>query len=86
MKEVVEALRGPALGVILMIILIGGVVVITAFAALIAQMGLLLRMRSQMELRPQQVAPAAERERRSETPAWRYSARKRRLLGGRIKP
>lgn len=79
MKEVLEALRGPALGVIIMIILIGGVVVITAFAALIAQMGLLLRMRSQ------QVAPATERERRSETPAWRYSARKR-LLGGRIKP
>lgn len=85
MKEVLEALRGPALGVIIMIILIGGVVVITAFAALIAQMGLLLRMRSQLRLRPQQVAPATERERRPETPARRYSARKR-LLGGRIYP
>ncbi len=80
MKEIVEALRGPALGVILMIILLAGVVVITAFAALIAQVGLLLR------LRPQQMTqPNVESERQRETTARRFSAR-RGYLGGRIKP
>jgi len=80
MKEVLEALRGPALGVVIMIILIGGVLVITAFAALIAQVGLLLRMR------PQQVAsPQTESERQRETLSKRYQAR-RRILGGRFRP
>jgi hypothetical protein len=40
-----DLLRGPALGVIAMILLIAVVVIITAFAALIAQMALLLRLR-----------------------------------------
>ena len=80
MKEILEALRGPALGVVIMIILFGGVVVITAFAALIAQVGLLLR------LRPQQVVnPQAESERQRETLSQRYQAR-RRILGGRFHP
>ncbi len=80
MKEILEALRGPALGVILMIILLAGVVVVTAFAALIAQVGLLLR------LRPQQVThPTVESERQRETTARRSSTRLG-YLGGRIKP
>jgi hypothetical protein len=80
MKEIVEALRGPALGVVFMIILLGGVVVITAFAALIAQVGLLLR------LRPQQISnQPAESERQQENALRRYHPR-RRFLGGRIKP
>ena len=40
-----DLLRGPALGVIVMIILMAGVLIITAFAALIAQMSLLFRLR-----------------------------------------
>ena len=40
-----DLLRGPALGVVAMIGLIAVVVIITAFAALIAQMALLLRLR-----------------------------------------
>ena len=79
MKEILEALRVPALGVVIMIILLGGAVVITAFAALIAQMGLLLRMR------PQQVTNPTESERQLETTQRRYPVR-RRGLGGRIKP
>jgi hypothetical protein len=80
MKEILEALRGPALGVVIMIILFGGVVVITAFAALIAQVGLLLRMR------PQQVASTqTESERQRETLSQRHLAR-RRILGGRFRP
>ena len=46
MFELMDLLRGPALGVIIMIILLAGVLLITAFAALMAQMGLLFRMRS----------------------------------------
>lgn len=46
MFELMDLLRGPALGVIVMIILLAGVLLITAFAALMAQMGLLFRMRS----------------------------------------
>jgi hypothetical protein len=40
-----DLLRGPALGVIFMIILLAGTIIITAFAALIAQMSLLLRLK-----------------------------------------
>jgi hypothetical protein len=40
-----DLLRGPALGVISMIILMAGVLIITAFAALIAQMSLLFRLK-----------------------------------------
>jgi hypothetical protein len=46
MSELMDLLRGPALGVIVMILLLAGVLLITAFAALMAQMGLLVRMRS----------------------------------------
>ena len=45
MSQWMDLLRGPALGVIAMILLIAVVVIITAFAALIAQMALLLRLR-----------------------------------------
>jgi hypothetical protein len=45
MSQLMDLLRGPALGVIVMIILLAGAIIITAFAALIAQMSLLLRLR-----------------------------------------
>jgi len=45
MSQLMDLLRGPALGVISMIILMAGVFIITAFAALIAQMSLLFRLR-----------------------------------------
>jgi hypothetical protein len=45
MSHLMDLLRGPALGVIVMIILLAGAIIITAFAALIAQMSLLLRLR-----------------------------------------
>ncbi len=45
MSQWLDLLRGPALGVIAMILLIAMVIVITAFAALIAQVALLLRLR-----------------------------------------
>jgi hypothetical protein len=45
MSQLMDLRRGPALGVISMIILMAGVLIITAFAALIAQMSLLFRLR-----------------------------------------
>jgi hypothetical protein len=45
MSQLMDLLRGPALGVISMIILMAGILIITAFAALIAQMSLLFRLR-----------------------------------------
>jgi hypothetical protein len=45
MSQLMDLLRGPALAVIVMIILMAGVLIITAFAALIAQMSLLFRLR-----------------------------------------
>ena len=47
MIELLEAVRGPALGVVMMILLFAGLLVVTAFAALIAQIGLLVRLRLQ---------------------------------------
>lgn len=47
MNEIVEGLRGPALGVVVLIIILAGTIVTAAFAALIAQMSLLMRLRSQ---------------------------------------
>jgi len=44
MKEIVEGLRGPALGVVVLIFILAGTIVIAAFAALIAQMSLFMRM------------------------------------------
>jgi hypothetical protein len=46
MKEIVEGLRGPALGVVFVIVALAGTIVVAAFAALVAQMSLLLRLRS----------------------------------------
>jgi hypothetical protein len=45
MSELMDLLRGPALGVVFMIILLAGALLITALAALMAQMGLLFRMK-----------------------------------------
>jgi hypothetical protein len=45
MSQGLDLLRGPVLGVIGMIMLLAGVILITAFAALIAQMSLLLRLK-----------------------------------------
>lgn len=47
MSEILEVFRGPVLGLIFVIIALAGIIVTAAFAALIAQMGLLLRMRTQ---------------------------------------
>lgn len=52
MNSILDILRGPALGVIVMIFALAGVIVVTAFAALVAQLSLLLR------LRPWQPRPA----------------------------
>ena len=46
MKEIVEGLRGPALGMVIVLIGLAATIVMAAFAALFAQMGLLLRLRS----------------------------------------
>ena len=46
MSHIMDLLRGPVLGVIFVIFLISGAIIITAFAALVAQMGLLLRLKS----------------------------------------
>ena len=45
MKELLEGLRGPALGLVIMILVLAGMIVTAAFAALVAQMSLLLRLR-----------------------------------------
>jgi len=45
MSQFMDLLRGPALGVVFMIFLLAGVIIVTAFAALIAQMSLLLRLK-----------------------------------------
>lgn len=52
MNELLEVFRGPVLGLILVIFALAGILVTAAFAALIAQMGLLLRMRTR-EAQPQ---------------------------------
>ena len=45
MSQLMDLLRGPALGVVFMIFLLAGVIIVTAFAALIAQMSLMLRLK-----------------------------------------
>ena len=45
MNHIMDLLRGPAMGVILMIFLLAGVILVTASAALIAQVGLVLRLK-----------------------------------------
>jgi hypothetical protein len=47
MSQIMDLLRGPVIGVIFMIILLAGILLITAFAALVAQFGLLLRWKLQ---------------------------------------
>jgi hypothetical protein len=65
MSEILEVLRGPVLGLIFVIFALAGIIVTAAFAALIAQMGLLLRMRTR-EPQPQ---PARTRSITYRTPA-----------------
>jgi hypothetical protein len=60
--EIMDLLRGPVLGVILMILLMAGVVLVAAFAALMAQIGLLFRWRvpptpSREGVQPSQIEP-----------------------------
>lgn len=62
MSQLMDLLRGPAFGVIVMIILMAGILIITAFAALIAQMSLLFRLR-----------PWSHSEKRNETGKEGYS-------------
>ena len=45
MKEILEGLRGPVLGMVMVILFLAGTIVVAAFAALVAQMSLLLRLR-----------------------------------------
>ena len=65
MSEILEVFRGPVLGLIFVIFALAGIIVTAAFAALIAQMGLLLRMRTR-EPQPQ---PARTRSITYRTPA-----------------
>ncbi len=75
MHSLLDILRGPVLGMVIMIIALAGVITITAFAALIAQVGLLMRLRpwqSQPVAKTQAVdQPASHSSRRSP----RYSVR-----------
>lgn len=43
MAQWMDLLRGPVVGVIVMIMLLAGVLIVSAFAALVAQMGLLFK-------------------------------------------
>jgi hypothetical protein len=45
MNGFLEGLRGPILGVIMAIFILAGTIIVAAFAALVAQMSLLLRLR-----------------------------------------
>ncbi|TLN18575.1 hypothetical protein FDZ74_06945 [bacterium] len=54
MREILEVFRGPVMGLIIMIFALAGIIVTAAFAALMAQMGLLLRMRTR-EPQPQPI-------------------------------
>ena len=44
-NHIMDLLRGPAFGVIFMIFLLAGVILVTASAALVAQVGLVLRLK-----------------------------------------
>lgn len=65
-----DLLRGPALVVIAMILLLAGVLLITAFAALIAQMSLLfkLRPRNSSKKYPEWMGSLIEKGRISQEP------------------
>lgn len=62
MIEILEGLRGPVLGLIFVIFALAGIITTAAFAALIAQMGLLLRLRPR-ETQTQPVCTKAIRQR-----------------------
>jgi hypothetical protein len=51
MSQVLDLLRNPALVVVFLIFLIAGAILSTAIAALLAQMGLLLRMKTRIHSR-----------------------------------
>lgn len=57
MSEILEVFRGPVLGLIFVVFALAGIIVTAAFAALVAQMGLLLRTRT----REPQSQPARSR-------------------------
>jgi hypothetical protein len=67
MSQVLDLLRNPALVVVFLIFLIAGAILSTAIAALLAQMGLLLRMKPRIHSR---AGPAAQ---------WRAAGSKLRL-------
>lgn len=46
MSEILEVFRGPVLGLVFVVFALAGIIVTAAFAALVAQMGLLLRTRT----------------------------------------
>jgi hypothetical protein len=71
MNELLEVFRGPVLGLIFVIIALAGIIVTAAFAALIAQMGLLLRMRT----REPQSQPVRTRSNTDRVPAGAYVVR-----------
>ncbi|NMC52590.1 MAG: hypothetical protein GYA48_03020 [Chloroflexi bacterium] len=71
MSEILEVFRGPVLGLIFVIIALAGIIVTAAFAALIAQMGLLLRMRT----REPQTQPVRTRNITYRMPAGAFVAR-----------
>lgn len=78
MKEIVEGLRGPALGVVVLIIILAGILVTAAFAALIAQMSLLMRLRSQDAAQTRANSDRANQAvetRRSPSPSFHRSPR-----------
>ena len=62
MIEILEGLRGPVLGFVFVIFALAGIITTAAFAALIAQMGLLLRLRPR-ETQTQQTCTRAIRPR-----------------------
>ncbi len=70
MHSLLDILRGPVLGVVIMIIALAGVIVVTAFAALIAQVGLLIR------LRPWQPQPVTKAQAEAETQPASHSTRR----------
>lgn len=62
MSQIMDLLRGPVVGVVFMIILLAGIILITAFAALVAQFGLLLRWK------PQQTPPRDQESAKQSVP------------------
>lgn len=60
MKEIFEGLRGPVLGMVVVILILAGTIVISAFAALVAQMSLLFRLRPRENAQPASTARGHE--------------------------